>query len=137
MHLVSQTLLNNNPTWAAQKKNKVLISISFQAKSLSNRECCILSLVQCLLALEAQLCLGWGSEGCRRHVEARRFCLCRNRGHAIRSVTEGQTICGIPDSHSKNQETQTKLFGNLISEGAYSPTKTFIQEIKTFNTNEM
>lgn len=27
MHLVSQTLLTNNPTWAAQKKDKVLISI--------------------------------------------------------------------------------------------------------------
>ena len=55
---------------------------------------------------------------------------------ATRSVTEGQATRGIPDSHSKNQEKQTKVVCNLISEGAYSPMKTFIQEIKTFNTNE-
>jgi len=89
------------------------------------------------MALEAQLCLGWSGEGRTRHVAAWRFCVCRNRGRPISSAMEGQTTRGIPDFHSKSQETETKLFCCLISEGAYSPMKTFIQELKTFHANDM
>lgn len=116
MHLVSQILLTNNPTWAAQKKDKVLISILQKQTLFSGKitlqqsalysESCLVPAAPTALALEVQLCLGWGGEGCVRHIGAQKFCVCRNQGRSISSTTEGQTTCRIPDSHSKNQETQ-------------------------------
>lgn len=147
MHSVSQTLLTNNPTWAAHKKDKVLISILRKQTLFSGEiplqqcvlysESCSVPAAPTVLALEAQLCSGWSGEGRIRHVESWRFCVRGNRGRAIGSVTEGQTTRGIPDSRSKNQETETKLVCSSISEGTYSPMNTLIQEMKTFHTNEM
>lgn len=84
MRSVSQTLLTNNPTWAAQKKEKVLISILQRQTLFSGKitlqqsalysESCSVPAAPTALALEAQLCLGGGSEGRIQHTEAQRFC---------------------------------------------------------------
>lgn len=108
MLLASQTLLANDPT-SAQGKDKVLISILqkqmlFSGKiplqqSVLHSESHLEPAAPRTLALEARLCLGWGSERCTWRVEAQRFCVSRNWGHTISSVTKEGTTRGIPDSH--------------------------------------
>lgn len=134
MLLASQTLPTNNPT-SAQGKDKVLISILQKQTLFSGKiplqqnvlhsESCLEPAAPRTLALEARLCLGWGTEGCTWCAEAPRFCVSRNRGHAISSVTKEETTGGIPDFHL---EIQTKVVCNLVSEGAYSLMEISIQE---------
>lgn len=105
--------------WFLSHKNKH----SFQVKPPSNRVLyswsCSEPAAPTVLPLEAPLCLGWSSEGHIWHLEAQTFLA------SISSVTEGQTTCRIPDSCSRNHETQPKLVCNLISEGVFSPLKLF------------
>lgn len=122
---MSQSLLNNNPTWAAQKKDKVLISILQKQTHFSGE----ITLQQRALYFEpwwvpaAPAALAWEAQ----------LCWMGRSGTRPTETLQGQITRGIPHSHSKNQETQTKLVCNLISEDAYSPMITFT--LTTFSIN--
>lgn len=95
--------------WFLSHKNKH----SFQVKPLSYRELYSWS------CSEPTAPTGWSSEGHIWLLKAQTFLT------SLSSVTERQITCRIPGSHSWNQEIQSKLVCNWISEGVYSPLKTF------------